>query len=792
MLKRVVRGLLRSPAFIASVIFTLSLAVAANLTVMSLLSATVLRKPPVNDPDKLVVAVELRKSDGMVPQSVRPSRYVAWRSSSAFESSTALRAEFATIVYYGGSRRISVSRVTPDFFKVVGIPPAKGTTFGGDSESPSIVISHRLWMQEFGGDSGIIGKSITSGGRSYSIVGVMPPEFRIPSLDPEAWMPLQDAEWKDPKPGAPRLQILARLGPGSNVAYAEQVLTAVSRSLPSETGQQETEVRPRVISLKNYIIESAGIKPVVSVLMGAMVLVLLIACVNVSHLLFVRISAKTGDLALQLSLGAAKSRLLVGVLYESVLIAIASVAIGLVFSLWSIRALQSRLIFNDYVAALQLGLDVPTLMFSIGIVLVLVTLLSTIPAMFLRSIHIDAVLREGSRGVLNTRGKARAAVAFVMLQAVSASMLLILTNAMIVKFMVAKEAPVGFDPSGVMIAHLTLEQEQFGDTAHRSQFIHLLLQRLSNQVGIQSVAGANSLPMLGGGSIQMDTGRQVTQWQSVRARMVSPGFFATLKIPILRGTDLPEQENDSDRLIVVNDAFASHFLGANPLGQNVRLRDNANSAAFPYRVVGVVGNAKHWFGEPGDVPDLYRVYSEAAPADVSIAIRSNLEPSAMTPLIRSVINAIEPSQPIGSITTYRNSLDFQQSDEVVLLTILIFIAAIAVVLASLGIYGVLSYTIQMRRREFGLRLALGSTPGRLTYHVLKTSALPMGISIAFGLILTPVLIRLLDSVFRGKVTHIGMIVASVVIVEVLSILMATWGPARQATRVDPIELLRSV
>src|SRR5580704_14252786 len=245
MLKRVLRGLLRSPAFIAPVILTLALAVAANLTVMSLLSATVLRKPPVNDPDKVVVAIELRKSDGMVPESVRPSRYIAWRSSLAFDTSAALRIEFATIVWDGGSKRISIARVTPDFFNVLGTRPARGATFGGsDSGNPSIVLSHRLWIQEFGGDRSIIGKTVSSAGHPYTVVGVMPSEFRIPSLDPEAWVPLQDADWKNTKPGALRLQVVARLRHGVNVTQAEQVLTAISLSLPSEMNQQESGVRP--------------------------------------------------------------------------------------------------------------------------------------------------------------------------------------------------------------------------------------------------------------------------------------------------------------------------------------------------------------------------------------------------------------------------------------------------------------------------------------------------------------------------------------------------------------------
>jgi len=793
MLKRVLRGLLRSPAFAASVVLTLGLAITANLTVMSLLSATVLRKPPVHDPDRVVIASELRKNNSETPESVRPSRYIAWRSAPVFESSAAVRSEFATILWDGGTKRIAVAKVTPDFFKVTGIPPEKGTMFNGnESDSSSIVISHRLWMQEFGGESGIIGRTVTSEGRSYTIVGVMPPEFRIPSLDPEAWMLMPDAEWKDPKPGTPRLEIIARLSNGNSVAQAQQAIAAISHSLPADVGQQENEIRPRVMTLQNYIIETAGIKPVVSLLMGAMVLILLIACVNVSHLLFVRMSARTPDLALQLSLGAAKSRLLFGVLYESVFITLASVAIGILLSSWSIHMLQSRLTFNDYVAALQLRLDGPTALFTVGIVLLLVTLLSAIPAMFLRGMRITTMLRESGRGVLVTRSRARISAALVMLQAVSASILLILTSAMIVKFIVNKQTPVGFDSSGILIAHLNLEKNLFADNVHRSQFINVLLDRLHNQVGVQSVAASSSLPMIGSSSMQVDAARQGTQWQLVKARSVSPGFFTTLKIPILRGDDLPAQESKSDQLIVVSEAFAARFLNANPIDQSVRLRENDHSTVTTYRVVGVVGNTKHWFGEPGFAPDVYRVYAESPAEDTTIAIRSTVDPASMTQVLRSVVRAIEPAQPIDNISTYQRALELQESDEIVLLAILIFIAGIAVILASLGIYGVLSYTIQMRRREFGLRLALGSTPTGITNYVLKTSAFRMGIGVAFGLILTPVLIQLLDSVFRGKVTHIAAIIVIVLFVEVCSILLATWGPARQASRVDPIELLRSM
>jgi putative ABC transport system permease protein len=789
MLKLALRGLLRSPAFLVSVVITLALAITANVTVMSLLSATVLRKPPVPDPDKVVIAVELTKNNSLAQATVRPSRYLAWRTSPVFEGCAALQSGFATIVWNGGSKRISVDKVTSSFFKVLGTLPALGATFSSDNaESPGIVLSHRLWVQEFGADRGIIGRTLSSEGLPYTVIGVMPPDFRIPSQDPEAWIRIPDDEWKGASPTAAPLRVLARLAPGINAVQAEQALTAISRSLPPETGQQE--VRPVVMSLQEYIIEAASVKPVVSVLMGAMILVLLIACVNVSHLLFVRMSAKTPDLAVQLSLGAAKTHLLRGVVYEAVIIAVASEVIGLFLSLWSTQALQSRLTFNDYVAALQLRLDGSTMWFSVGIVLLLVILLSTIPALFLRTLHTNAILHETGRGMLTSRRRSRTGAALVIMQAVSSSVLLILTSAMVVKFIVAKEAPVGFDSTGLVIARLSLEHNVFEDSPRRSQFIQTLLERLHSQPGVQSVAAADSLPMLGGGSVEMDAG-EGRQWRSVKSRAVSPGFFATLKIPMLRGTDFPERTGDSDRLVIVSEVFAERFLGSHPLDQRVRLRENANSPVYPYRVVGVVGNTKHWFGEPGEVPDVYRPYSEAPSSDATVVMRSSLDPSTLAPLIRSVVQALEASQPVGTVSTYRSALEFQEADEVVLITILGFIAALALILASLGIYGVLGYTIQMRHREFGLRLALGSTPNGLTRHVLKTSALLMGTGVGIGLLLTPLLIQMLNSVFRGKVTHVGTIVLIVFVVELFSILLATWIPARQASRVDPIELLRS-
>jgi len=788
--RRVLRRWVRNPAFIGSVILALGLAIIANLTAMSILSATILRKPPVKQPDSLVVAIEHTKSNVLALDSVRSSRYMAWRASSVFESSAALRVDFSTMLWNHSSRRISAAKVTPGFFRVLGVSPALGRVFeGSSSETPSIVLSHRLWMGEFGGDRGVLGQTILLEGRGYIVVGVMPAEFRIVYFDPEAWVPFPNSTWEHASSDAPGLRVLARLAPGVNLSQVGQAIAEISRSLSTEEGHEEIDARPLVMTLQDYIIKAAAIKPVVGVLMVSVLLVLVIACINVSHLLFVRASARKGELAIELSLGAPRTRLIAEMVYESVLIAIVSIALGILGSMYSIRQLQSKLTFNDYVSAVHLRVDVPTLWFCLGITLLLVSLMSLIPGMYFRSLQIDQVLKEGGRSGMGSRAMLRARGVLVTVQALSASLLLIIASAMIVRFVVAIRSSIGFEPSNVIITRLTLDQ--FKDVDQRTLFVQELLERLRGQRGIQSAAAANSLPMLDGGSIQMDTGSG-TEWRRVSSRMVSPDFFTTLRIPILQGADFPVSASGLNRMIIVNQAFASRFLDGHEFDRIVRLRANDSSPAYAYRVVAVVGNTKHWFGEPGDGPDLYLRYSESPPVGTVLVLRSSLDPESVTHMIRRVVSGLEASQPIDAITTYQNALELHDSDETLLLTILIFIAVVAIALSCLGIYGVLSYTTELRRREFGLRLAFGSTPFGLACQVFKRNALLIAIGVAYGLIFTPVLVHLLDNIFPGRITHIGDIILIVLIVEVFSILAATWAPARQAARTDPLELLRSM
>jgi putative ABC transport system permease protein len=791
MFRRVLRDLLRNPGFTASVILTLALAITANLTVMSLLSGAILRKPSIKDPDRVVVALELNKSDALASGGVRPSRYVAWRSSPAFESSAVFRIDPAVLQSDKTSRRITVGRVSPEFFDLLGVAAARGKMFAGDdTQTRWIVLSDRLWLRQFGSDQSIIGRTVAIEGRAYTVAGVMPREFRVLPLDAEAWIPMRAEEWKSSRSSAPRLQMIARLNRDVTAARAEQQLTAISQSLPSDVNSPEAEFRARVLSLQNYIIETARIRPIVSFLLGAMLLVLLIACVNVAHLLFVRTSGKSVELALQLSLGANMRHLIRAAVYESLSIAVASVLVGLLLSLWSIHALQSRLTFNDYVSALDLRLDTPTLWFSAGIGVAVAIMLSAVPAFFMRSVPLDACLREQSRGIVSTRRKGRLGSALVMAQSAFASILLILTIAMLVKFWVAKQTASGFDSSGVLVARIELESPKFENSHSRSQFVNALLENLRAQVGVDSVAAASALPMLGGSSIHIDVGQHGNPWPAVKTRAITSGFFSTLKIPILHGTDFPERGTDSAHLVIVNQAFAKRFLKAPFLDQSVRLKEGNDSAApISYRVVGVVGNTKHWLGEPGNVPEVYRMYSDIPSLGLTVAVRSHVNIASLH--LHDAVHKLEPLQPVGAISTYRAALDAQEADEVLLNAILMFMAVLAIILAALGIYGVLSYSIHTRHREFGLRLALGSTPLGLANHVLRRSAVLAGIGVVFGLVLTPVLVRLLDSIFAGKVTHLGLIVLVVVTVELSSIMSATWAPAWRASHVDPVDLLRS-
>ncbi len=795
------RQLRKHPAFTAVAIVTLALGIGANTAIFSVVNAVLLRPLPYKDDSKLVVVLH----DGRNP--VAPANFLDWRSQNhVFAGMGAAQYWTPNLTGTSDPEKLWGLHVTSDIFPLLGVQPLLGRVFLPEEETPgkehAVVLSYRLWQSHFASDSKIVGRTIALTGENYTVIGVMPQSFKFApfwATKAELWAPLALGPRLDDRQGR-SLRVFARLKPGITVEKAQAEMAAISGRLEREFPGTNRDVT--VVPLREKVV--GNVRPALLVLLGAVGFVLLIACANVGHMLLARAAARQREIAVRSALGASRWDVLGQFLAESLTLSLIGGAIGVLFAIWGVRALQA-LSPSDLPRVDSVTIDAHVLWFALAISILTGLIFGLAPAWRAISANTIDSLKEGERGASEGLRRNRLRAVLVGSEFAFAVVLLAGAGLMIRTFIRLQQVDPGFDPHNVVSIIAEVAGTEEGSGNRTAAFYRQVLERVAAVPGVVSASGINHLPLAGdqwGISFHVQ-GRPLDRPGEAPVatyRVVFPGYFRTMGIPILRGRDVSETDDlRAPGAVVVNEYTASRYWpGEDPIGKRITTDDPQNHPAW-LTVVGVVKNSVrgNWTSPPEEeifLPYLQNrdyVLNPAPPsAYLTLVVKTNADPSAKIPAIRAAIRSLDRNLPISVVQTMDQVVAEATGESRFYLVLLGAFASVALVLAAVGIYGVMSYSVSRRTREIGIRMALGAKAGDVLRLVLLHGLALAFAGVSVGLAGALILTRLMSGLLYGTRPADPATFAAVVVVLALVAAAASYIPARRATRVDPMVALR--
>jgi putative ABC transport system permease protein len=812
-LKYAIRLLLKSPGFTVVAVLTLALGIGANAAIFSVVDAVLLRPLPYPQPQR-VVTMGIDFGRGDISDAVESRQYVYWRDHSrVLDSVAAVFPSFGGFNILGPSGPVHVrgSKVSRQFFGAIGIEPILGRGFTEEEDHPggpeAVVLSYGLWRNAFGGDRNAIGRTVKFNGESYTIVGIMPPGFRLPLGDPslsnpQVLVPLQLPA--EPTDNGTNYGLIARLHPGETIASAQAESNHLAADFERAHPRHGDAPPLRVVirPFQQAVLADIDIEPILLVLFGAVGLVLLIACVNVANLFLSRSTARQREIAIRTSLGATTARLFRQLLCEGLVFALLSGAAGLALAVWGVRILVS-LSPSELPGAEDLSLDWRILLFTFGVTLLVALVCGASSAVHALHADLSGTLKEGSERSGSVAGRRLSGV--LVAGEVALSLVLLIGAGLLIASVVhLYRVPVGFNATNLLSAQMSLTGEKYAKTAPVWNFERQVVGRIRQLPGVVSAAAASATPLERGlntvvfrnGSFSND----FHEMAEIEFRSVSPSYFQTLEIPVVSGREFADSDSaDSERVAVVNQSLAAELWPhQNPIGKPLLAGEGSEKETKPRVVVGVVADIKEIGLDQPARPTLY--VPEAQVLDsfnemtnywfaATCLIRTS-GPVNLNNEIRGIITSVDPEEPVSRIESMRVIRDHSIALQRFLMTLMAIFALLALILASVGIYGVLSYQVVRRTREIGIRMALGARPGDVLRLVLRQGMLVVFVGLAIGLAAAFGLSRFLASVLFGVTPADPLTFALVSFVLVAVALLACYVPARRATRVDPLMALR--
>jgi putative ABC transport system permease protein len=791
------RMLRKNAGFATVAILTLALGIGANTAIFSVIHGVLLSPLPYNDPDRIVLVLESNPTRGFPQFSVSPPNYMDWKKdSTSFEQIASIaRGDFN---YTGGAEpeRISGARVASSFFAVMGATPAMGRTFLPEDDvmgkAGVVVLSYGLWTRRFGRDPLVLGKSLTLDGQSYRVVGVMQEGFQFPR-GVDLWLPSEfDADALGPGArGAHYLRVMARLKPGVSMDKAQSEMVAISKRLEQQYPKTNTGWSAKLLSLNEATV--GNVRPTLLVLFGAVGFLLLIACANVANLLLARATARQREIAIRFSLGASRLRIARQLLTESVLLSGIATGAGLLLAEWAIRALRT-LPPSNLPRAANIGLDLPVLGFAAGVAVLTGLLFGFAPALQITRGAPSETLKDGGRTASAGRQGVRSAL--VVLETTLALVLLVGSGLLLKSFLRLQTVDPGFQYKNIATADVSLPRSKYSTDAQKTQFFTQLLERIQLVQGVKEVAASSGNPMEGSNlSFSFATkdleALSPSDQPSAGYYVVSSNYFHTLGIPLLVGRFFtPEDSAGRPRVAIISQTIAQRFFhDKNPIGQTIKIGVGA-AVPVPREIVGVVGDVKDdGLGEAATMA-AYEPYTQMAWSDMTLFVRSDSDPSQMASVLRSQVTSVDKDQPVADISTGDQLMAQAVAQPQLRTTLLSLFAGLALILASLGIYGVMSNTVAQRTHEIGVRMALGAGQSSVLRLVLSNGMRLTLLGIALGSAGAFALTRLM----KGFLFHVTPTDPATFVEVALFLffvaLLASYIPARRATRVDPVIALR--
>ncbi len=799
-LKFSVRSLLKHPGFAVVAVLTLALGIAANTTIFSTVDALLLHPFSFPNQSRLLVLWEQNPALGTLRGSVAPGNFTDWREQNqSCEQLVAIDQMSFDFSDRTHPERFPGYGVTQGFFDALGVKPALGRTFLPEESELGrdqvVVLKHSFWQKHFGGDPNVVGRQITLNRKPFTIVGVMPADFNYPYNGGELWTPLVfDREEQHNRAGH-YLRVIGLLKPGVTKAQAQSDLYAIGQRAQQQFPDTNSGRNVSVWTLTDDAVR--GARQGVPILMGAVVFVLLIACANVANLLLVRAASRQRETAVRLALGASRARIIRQALTESALLGLVGGVLGLLISVWAIEALANGIPegFSKFIPGWnRLGLNLNVLLFTFGVSLLAGMAAGLAPVWHSTKTNLNEALKAGGRGDSGKAGHKRLRSALVVSEVALSLVLLIGAGLLVRSFVELLRADLGIKPENVLAMEVSLPEDSYKDKNKRLDFYQQLLGRVETVPGVMKAGVVNLVPF---SSSSTSSNFQIVgqppfakgEAPYVDIRVSTPGYFDAIGTALRRGRLFTAQDDaQAGAVVLVNEAFAKRFLpGQEPVGQRLTFDDDEKKIQ---EIVGVVADVKNDDLDEAPEPSAFLPYAQNPYRTMNLIIRGNQDPTRLVSAVRSEVSSLDPALPVSNVKTLSQMIDERISAKRLMTYVLAVFALCALVLASVGIYGVMSYAVSQRTQEIGIRMALGARAADVLKLVVKNgmtlALLGVAIGLAGAFALTRLLVNFLFHVTATDTVTFAGVAFSLVVVA----LLACYVPARRATKVNPLVALR--
>jgi len=791
----------KSPGFTVIAVLTLTLGIGATAAIFSVVDAVLLRSLPYRQPERLVSVFEDLSALGFPRNTPAAGNYAEWKKQTQiFEDVAAMtEGDYNLTGREGEPDKLGGVAATQNLFYILGAKPILGRVFAPEEDRPGAehvaLISYRLWKRRFGGDPKLVGETILLNSQKYSVLGVMPPGFSFPARNIDIWTPIAFTSKQLANLGMHYLLVVGRLRPGITVEKANAALLVLARQMARQYPDTNSVIR-RFFAEPLQESYTHDVRSGLVVLMAAVGFILLIACANIANLLLSRAAGRRREIAVRTALGADRRRIVRQLLTESALLALGGGMLGVILANWCFNFLKN-LIPADLALTISLQLDFRVLAFAVSVSLASSFLFGLAPALQVSKLDLNDVLKEGGRGSAGSRRRTFRNVLVVGEVALSL-MLLVGSGLLLESFSNLRGLDPGFRSDHVLTMRLVVPETKYKDFPKRTEFFQRVLERVRALPGIQAAGFTSALPLTWRGGTNsftpegMPLKRDVTY--DANNRVVTPGYFEAMRIPLRRGRLFNNSDGkDAPLVAVINETMARKFWpGQDPIGK--RFKDAGPDEKAPWiRIVGIAGDVHQMTLSEPPRQEMYFPYWQAkdnwmVPRD--LVIRTTGDPQTLTRAARQAIWSIDRDQPVSNVMTLDELLDEEVAQKRVQAMLLGALAALALILACVGIYGVLSYLVTQRTQEIGVRVALGADAA----HVFRTVAgQGMGltaIGIVSGLLASLLLSRLLMSLLFGVNPTDPLTYFCAVVVFTILALLACYIPARRAAKVDPMVALR--
>jgi putative ABC transport system permease protein len=807
--RHALRMLHRSPGFTTVAVLTLALGIGANTAIFSVIDSVLLRPLPYHEPDQLVMVWESNSQHPNPHNTVSPPNFLDWKSRNTVFSDMAYIADVRNnLTGNGAPEEVVVQAVSANFFSVLGVNPLLGPGFtpenGQAGHDNVVILGDGLWKERFAGDPAIVGKTILLNGKPQTVVGVAPQNFQwfikdgsLTGAKPQMWSPFVfPASFSNHNEMGRFITVVARLKPGVSHSQSQTQMTAIASQLEHEYPAADGHWGVNIVPLRDQV--SGQLRPALLVLFGAVAFVLLIACANVSSLLLARAASREREMAIRTAIGASRWRIARQLLMESLLLSLIGGSIGVALAVWGTNALLAASPRNLLDLA-AISLDLRVLTFAVAATLLAGLLFGFLPSYISAHSRISETLKEGGRGSSSANRRAFTRNAFVVAQLGLALVLLTGSGLLIRSFIRLTGVAPGFDTGHLLTFKVSLPGAKYGPDPLCLAFFQQLLARISAVPGVRSASMESFPPLTGLGAatgvhLLSQPSLPLSELPVANVRVVGPDYFSTMNIPLLSGRLFNAQELAAEKHVaIINQAFAEKYLhGVNPLGQKaaVFMKSLSESELKPSDIIGVVGDVHQMGLDVAPEPTVYWPYPELVMTGMTILVRTASDPLSIASPARAALQQLDPELPLASVATMDQLLADSLSRSRFTMLLLGIFAAVALVLAAVGIYGLIAYSVTQRTQELGIRIALGAQRRDVLRLVLRQGTRLTLLGVAIGVLAALSLSRLLGTLLFGVSATDPFTFAGVAGLLAFVALLACFIPARRATRVDPIIALR--